>query len=502
VDPAQLRALTDDLRAIHGRDHLLVSIDQEGGRVARLRPPHWSPYPCGEAFAKLYDIAPASAIQAARDNATAMALELSAMGITVDYHPPLDLRLPDAHDVIGDRAFGSDPVQVAALGRAILEGLAAGGVTGCIKHMPGHGRTDVDTHKALPTVTASAVELEDDLAPFCTLNQALIGMTGHLVFTAWDAENPATLSPTIIHDIIRGEIGFDGLLLTDDIDMQALGGTIPERAARNRCKARPRAGAHPYRACHRARAGRTSRQARCLAGARRNGGMSDADIPFMFPPESAKRDADALYLAIDGWEGPLDLMLDLARRQKVDLRQISILALVDQYLGYIERAGAMKLELAADYLVMAAWLAYLKSALLLPKDEQEDPSPEDLALRLQLRLQRLGAMREAAARLMGRDRIGRDVFVRGAPEGLRTDRKTLWAGESAHGPAHLSRRQSPGDDLGFGARAGFGDARGDARMDGNPRFSPAPRLARTQALGAGLVLCRRARTGEARHGGD
>jgi beta-N-acetylhexosaminidase len=232
VDPAQLRALTDDLRAIHGRDHLLVSIDQEGGRVARLRPPHWSPYPCSEAFAKLYDIAPASAIQAARDNATAMALELSAMGITVDYHPPLDLRLPDAHDVIGDRAFGSDPVQVAALGRAILEGLAAGGVTGCIKHMPGHGRTDVDTHKALPTVTASAVELEDDLAPFRTLNQALIGMTGHLVFTAWDAENPATLSPTIIHDIIRGEIGFDGLLLTDDIDMNALGGTIPERAAR------------------------------------------------------------------------------------------------------------------------------------------------------------------------------------------------------------------------------------------------------------------------------
>jgi segregation and condensation protein A len=155
--------------------------------------------------------------------------------------------------------------------------------------------------------------------------------------------------------------------------------------------------------------------------------MSDADEqPFMFPPESAKADADALYLAIEGWEGPLDLLLDLARRQKVDLRQISILALVDQYLGYIERAGAMKLELAADYLVMAAWLAYLKSALLLPKDEQEDPSPEDLALRLQLRLQRLGAMREAAARLMGRDRIGRDVFVRGAPEGLRTDRKTLW----------------------------------------------------------------------------
>lgn len=232
LSPGQLRALTDDLRSIHGRDRLLVSIDQEGGRVARLRPPHWSPYPCGEAFAKLYEIAPASAIQAARANATAMGLELAAMGITVDYHPPLDLRLPGAHDVIGDRAFGSDPVAVAALGRAVLEGLAAGGVTGCIKHMPGHGRSDVDTHKALPTVTASAAELEDDLAPFRTLNHALIGMTGHLVFTAWDAENPATLSPTVIRDVIRGAIGFDGLLLTDDIDMEALGGAIPERAAR------------------------------------------------------------------------------------------------------------------------------------------------------------------------------------------------------------------------------------------------------------------------------
>lgn len=231
-NPEQLRALTDDLRSIHGRDRLLVSIDQEGGRVARLRPPHWSAYPCGEAFARLYDIAPASAIEAARANATAMALELSAMGVTVDYHPPLDLRVPGAHDVIGDRAFGSDPVQVAALGRAVLEGLAAGGVTGCIKHMPGHGRSDVDTHKALPTVTASAAELEADLAPFRSLSHALIGMTGHLLFPVWDAENPATLSETVIRDIIRGAIGFDGLLLTDDIDMEALGGSIPERAAR------------------------------------------------------------------------------------------------------------------------------------------------------------------------------------------------------------------------------------------------------------------------------
>jgi segregation and condensation protein A len=143
-------------------------------------------------------------------------------------------------------------------------------------------------------------------------------------------------------------------------------------------------------------------------------------------PGAAPSGDTALYLELDGWEGPLDLLLDLARRQKVDLKAISILALVDQYIAYIERAEALRLEIAADYLVMAAWLAYLKSAMLLPKDEQEDPSPEELALRLQLRLQRLGAMREAAARLLARDRTGRDVFLRAAPEGLRIDRRNLW----------------------------------------------------------------------------
>lgn len=164
-------------------------------------------------------------------------------------------------------------------------------------------------------------------------------------------------------------------------------------------------------------------------------GEPTAEMPDNWPADDvarqgAKSGDEALYLELDGWEGPLDLLLDLARRQKVDLRQISILSLVDQYLGYIDRAQGLRLELAADYLVMAAWLAYLKSALLLPKDEQEDPSPEELALRLQLRLQRLGAMREAAARLMARDRIGRDIFLRGSPEGLRTDRKILWRSDA------------------------------------------------------------------------
>ena len=134
--------------------------------------------------------------------------------------------------MIGDRSLGSDPMQVAAIGRAVLDGLAKGGVTGCIKHMPGHGRSTVDTHKEMPTVHASAEELESDLAPFRALNSAKIGMTGHLLFPVWDADNPATLSETVIRDVIRAQIGFDGLLLTDDIDMKALDGTIPERSAR------------------------------------------------------------------------------------------------------------------------------------------------------------------------------------------------------------------------------------------------------------------------------
>lgn len=159
--------------------------------------------------------------------------------------------------------------------------------------------------------------------------------------------------------------------------------------------------------------------------------MNEGDvIPFDerddFPAPVNDPDALVLVIDIDGWEGPLDLLLTLARNQKVDLAQISILDLVEQYLHFIESARSLKLELAADYLVMAAWLAYLKSALLLPKDPAMDPSPEELALRLQLRLERLNAMREAGARLMARDRIGRDIFLRGAPEGLRTVRARTW----------------------------------------------------------------------------
>ena len=152
--------------------------------------------------------------------------------------------------------------------------------------------------------------------------------------------------------------------------------------------------------------------------------MEGAESLFEEQPEV--RQADRLTLDLDGWEGPLDLLLTLARSQKVDLAKISILALVEQYLVFIHDAKKLKLEIAADYLVMAAWLAYLKSCLLLPKDAEADPSPEELAMRLQLRLQRLSAMREAGARLIARDRLGRDVFLRGAPEGLRVIRNSLW----------------------------------------------------------------------------
>jgi len=228
----QLRALTDQLRAIHGRDDLAILIDQEGGRVARMQEPVWPRFPAGEVFDRLYDIAPATAIEAARLNAQAIAVSLREVGITVDCLPLLDVRQPDADNVIGDRALGSEPMRVAALGRAILDGLQRGGVVGVVKHLPGHGRTSVDTHKALPTVTASDEELELDLAPFKALNRAPMGMTGHLLFTAWDAENPSTLSKTVVQGIIRERIGFDGLLFTDDLDMEALSGTVPERAER------------------------------------------------------------------------------------------------------------------------------------------------------------------------------------------------------------------------------------------------------------------------------
>jgi beta-N-acetylhexosaminidase len=231
ADRAQLRVLTDDLRALHGRDDLLIMIDQEGGRVARMQAPVWPSFPPGAVFDRLYDLAPSSAIAAARANARAIALTLAEVGITVDALPLLDVRQDGASDIMGDRTLGADPMRVAALGRATLEGLAEGGVVGIVKHMPGHGRAMVDSHLDLPVVDANLNALETDLAPFRTLNQAPIGMTAHVVYTEWDAHRPASLSPTVIGEIIRQRIGFNGLLMSDDLDMKALNGSIPELAA-------------------------------------------------------------------------------------------------------------------------------------------------------------------------------------------------------------------------------------------------------------------------------
>lgn len=231
VDREQLRALTDSLRELEGRNDVAILVDQEGGRVARLGPPEWPAFPAGPDFNRLYEIAPMSAIEAARANATALGMMLAEAGITVDCHPILDVIRPETTAAISIRAFGSEPMRVAALGRATLEGLAAGGVVGVIKHMPGHGRALVDSHHLLPTVTADEAALEDDLAPFRALAHAPMGMTSHIVFEAWDKERPATMSPQVIETVIRGKIGFDGLLMTDDIDMKALSGTPADKAA-------------------------------------------------------------------------------------------------------------------------------------------------------------------------------------------------------------------------------------------------------------------------------
>ena len=231
VDRAQVRALTDALRALSGRDNIPILIDQEGGRVARMQPPEWPAFPPGAAFDRLYDLAPMSAIEAIRANAQALAVMLREVGVNVDCLPLLDVRQPGAHDIIGDRALGSEPLRVAALGRATLEGLKAGGAVGVVKHMPGHGRAMADSHVELPVVDAPAEALEADLRPFATLNWAPMGMTAHVVYTAWDSDQCASLSSKVIGEIIRGRIGYDGLLMSDDLGMHALKGSFTERTA-------------------------------------------------------------------------------------------------------------------------------------------------------------------------------------------------------------------------------------------------------------------------------
>ena len=230
VDREQLRALTDGLRAIHGRPDLPILIDQEGGRVARMKPPAWPEFPSAGRFAELYRAAPMSAIEASRANAQAIAVLLREVGVNVDCLPLLDVRQPGATDIIGDRALGSEPMQVAALGRAVLDGLRSRGVVGVIKHMPGHGRAMSDSHIELPIVDAGEEALEIDLEPFISLRNAPIGMMAHVLYTAWDDERPASQSPMVIEAIVRGRIGFDNLLMSDDLGMQALKGDAAQRA--------------------------------------------------------------------------------------------------------------------------------------------------------------------------------------------------------------------------------------------------------------------------------
>jgi beta-N-acetylhexosaminidase len=219
--PDQVRALTQSLRDLAGRD-VPILIDQEGGRVARLRPPHWPEFPTGERFGLLYDKAPITAIEACRLNALALAALLKDLGINVDCLPLLDVRDTQGHDIIGDRSFGTEPMVVSALGKAVLDGFRAGGICGVVKHIPGHGRARADSHLELPVVTASRDELERDFEPFRRLADAPMAMTAHITYTALDAERCATLSPDVI-DFIRNDIGFGGLLMSDDLGMHALG---------------------------------------------------------------------------------------------------------------------------------------------------------------------------------------------------------------------------------------------------------------------------------------
>jgi beta-N-acetylhexosaminidase len=233
VSPAQVRALVQDLRACVGRADAPVLIDQEGGRVARLKPPAWRAAPPAARIGERARRDMNGAIECARINARLIAEDLAALGINANCAPVLDLRLPITHQAIGDRAFSDDPAIVAALGRAACEGFLAGGVVPVLKHMPGHGRATADSHLELPRVDAPLAELRGaDFMPFKALSDMPWGMTAHLLFSALDAEQPATTSPRVIADIIRGEIGFDGLLFSDDLSMQALAGSLRDRAGR------------------------------------------------------------------------------------------------------------------------------------------------------------------------------------------------------------------------------------------------------------------------------
>ena len=230
ADPAQVAALVSQLRSAAGEPHAPVLIDQEGGRVQRLGPPHWPVYPPGEAFGRLYDMDSQSGLRAAWLSARLIADDLSKTGVTVDCLPLADVPVAGADAVIGNRAYGTEPAKVAAIARAVAEGLERGGILPVLKHIPGHGRATADTHFRLPVVDTSQIELErTDFAAFRPLADLPMAMTAHVVFSAYDGAHPATTSATIIASVIRGLIGFQGLLMSDDVSMNALAGSLAER---------------------------------------------------------------------------------------------------------------------------------------------------------------------------------------------------------------------------------------------------------------------------------
>ena len=230
--PEQVRRLTAAFREVTERPDAPVLVDQEGGRVQRMRPPHWPAYPAAAVYAGLADRDPAAALAAARLGGRLIAADLHGVGITIDCAPVLDLPVSGSSDVVGDRAFGRTADRVATLARAFAEGLLDGGVLPVVKHMPGHGRAQVDSHHQLPIVTEGLDVLKGtDFVPFRRLSDLPVGMSAHVIYAAVDETRPATVSAAVVSDIIRGEIGFDGLLLTDDLSMQALSGEIGQRAA-------------------------------------------------------------------------------------------------------------------------------------------------------------------------------------------------------------------------------------------------------------------------------
>jgi beta-N-acetylhexosaminidase len=230
-DSVQVIDLVKQLRNTVEDSQAPILIDQEGGRVARLKPPHWPARPPAARFGALHVENPEAGREACYLNARLIAHDLASLGINVDCLPVLDVPVPGAHDIIGDRAFAPDPATIIALGRAQIEGLMDGGVLPVMKHIPGHGRAGADSHLALPRVSAKAEELSaTDFVTFRSLSQCPIAMTAHVVYESIDPQRPATTSPKVIRDVIRGEIGFDGLLMSDDLSMKALDGPLSVRA--------------------------------------------------------------------------------------------------------------------------------------------------------------------------------------------------------------------------------------------------------------------------------